>query len=354
MAGSGGEDGRAGAAEEPRLPLDLARLARWMAARGLPRPIAARQFSGGQSNPTYRLETVAGPLVLRRKPPGPLLPKAHMIEREYAVMEALGRTGFPVPRTRALCEDTGVIGAVFYVMDHVEGRVLHDPRLPGLARRERRAIHEALIDRLAELHRIDPAAAGLAGFGRPGGFLARQVRIWTAQHQASATAPIAEMDRLAGWLADAVERVPDETALVHGDYRLDNVVLAPDRPEVAAVLDWELSTLGHPLADLAHYLMTWTFPDGLRYGLGEADLDGLGIPSLAALAARYAAAAGRDGLPELELLLAFATWRMAAILSGVHARGLAGNAADPAALAMGADVPRLAAIAWEHARRAGA
>ncbi|GMG84052.1 phosphotransferase [Paralimibaculum aggregatum] len=337
-----------------RLPLDLAALGRYLAGTlGIDGPLEARQFSGGQSNPTYLLEAPGARLVLRRKPPGALLPKAHMIEREYRVMAALGAAGFPVPRMRALCEDPGVIGAAFYVMDHVEGRVLFDTGMPGLAPAERAAIYHALVDTLAALHRIDPAAAGLGDFGRPGGYLGRQVAIWAGQYAASETQAIPAMDRLAAWLPEAVARVPDETCLVHGDYRLDNVILAPGAPEIRAVLDWELATLGHPLSDLAYFLMTWRFPAGLRYGLAESDLAGLGIPPLEALAERYAAATGRGRLPDLDLLLAFSIFRMAAIIQGVYARGLAGNAADEAALSMGADVPRLAAIAEAHAARAG-
>lgn len=347
-----------------RLALDLERLEQCLAVAlpGFEGPIAARQFSGGQSNPTYRLDTPSGAYVLRRKPPGDLLPSAHAIDREYRVMAALGREGSPVPPVLHYCDDADVIGAPFYLMRFVEGRVLFDTRLPGIAPAERRMTYEALVDTLAALHRVDVGAAGLSDFGRPGGYIARQVARWSKQYRASAgpEAPegagpvLAEMARLMDWLPDAVERLPDETCLVHGDYRLDNAMLAPDRPEVVAVLDWELSTLGHPLADLSYFLMTWAFPADLRWGLAEADLDTLGIPTMEAMAARYAAATGREAVAELDLLIAYNAFRLAAILQGVYARGLAGNAADEAALGMGGDVPRLARIALDFAERAGA
>lgn len=339
-----------------RLALDTQALAVYLAPRieGLRGRLTARQFSGGQSNPTYLLEAGGHRLVLRRKPPGALLPKAHMIEREYRVMAALGRVGYPVPRMHLLCEDAGVIGSAFYVMEHVEGRVVFDTRLPDCTPQDRRLIFEALIDRLADLHKLDPVAMGLTDFGRHDGYLQRQTAIWSAQYRAAETAEIAEMDRLMVWLPGATAAVPDETCIVHGDYRLDNTILHPERPEVLAVLDWELSTLGHPLSDLAYFLMTWAFPRDLRHGLADADLAALGLPGMDALAERYAARTGRAELPNLNMLLAFSMFRMAAIIQGVYRRGLDGTAADPRARSMGGDVPRLAAIGWHHAERAGA
>ena len=339
-----------------RLALDLAALGDWMAEHvpALGRPAAARQFAGGQSNPTYLLDTDRARIVLRRKPPGELLPKAHMIEREVEAMRALCGAGYPVPRVHALCEDAGVIGAPFYLMEHVAGRVIFDTALPGMTPAARGGLYADAVDRLAALHRLDPAAIGLGGFGRRGGYLSRQVAVWTRAYRAAETGRIEAMERLIDWLPGAVDGVAEEVALVHGDYRLDNLVIHAERPEVVAVLDWELSTLGHPLADLAYFLMTWLFPAGLRHGLADADLPALGIPGLETLAARYAAATGRERLPGLDLPLAVSIFRIAAILQGVHARGRAGTAADPTAVEAGGDVPRLAAIGWARARHAGA
>lgn len=341
--------------EDVRLALDTRRLARWLDGRleGLSEPLAARQFSGGQSNPTYLLTSGARSWVLRRKPPGQLLPRAHMIEREFRVMRSLGYAGYPVPRMLLWCDDAEVIGSAFYVMAHVEGRVLYDPRLPDAAPAARAAIHARVLATLAALHRVDWRAAGLADFGREGGYLGRQVRTWASQYRSSAEVPLPEMLWLAEALPDAVAAIPDETCLVHGDYRLDNLILDRDGPEVRAVLDWELSTLGHPLADLGYYLMTWVFPEGLRYGLGGVDHAGSGVPRMGALVEAYAEATGRSGIADLDLLLAMNVFKMAAIIEGVHARARAGNAADAAALGMGADVRPLAEIALRHARAAG-
>ncbi|MEM8598048.1 MAG: phosphotransferase family protein [Pseudomonadota bacterium] len=342
--------------DDVRLALPVAALERYLVATlpGFAGPIAISQFSGGQSNPTYRLQSPTGAYVLRRKPPGDLLPSAHAIDREYRVMAALVGQGVPVPPVLHYCDDETVIGSAFYVMRFVAGRIFFDTRLPELTAPGRRAVCEGLIDTLAAIHRVDLAAAGLADFGRPAGYVARQVKRWSGQYEASAgPRALPEMARLAAWLSDAVARLPEETCLVHGDFRLDNVIWAPEAMVPLAVLDWELSTLGHPLADLGYLLMTWSFPADLRWGLAGADLTALGIPSAEALAARYAAATGRESIPDLDLLIAYNAFRMAAIIEGVYARGIAGNAADDAALSMGADVPRLAAVALHHAERAG-
>lgn len=338
-----------------RLAIDAGALDRWLSARldEWQGPVEVHQIKFGQSNPTYRVETSSGAYVLRRKPPGDLLPSAHRIDREYRVMRALHDRDYPVPRVLILCEDREVIGTEFYLMEHVDGRVFFDTALPKLSADNRRAAYDALIDRLAELHRIDPAEAGLDDFGRGENYIVRQTERWAEQYRATETQQIAEMDRLIGWLPEAVKRIPGETALVHGDYRLDNVMFAPGAPEIVAVLDWELSTLGHPLADLSYFLMTWTFPEGLRYGLADHDLGALDIPTMTEAADRYARAAGRDEIPDLDLLLAYNIFRIAAILQGVYHRGLQGNAASDEALSMGEDVPRLAQLADRYAERAG-
>ena len=276
---------------------DEAALARYLADRieGFSGPLRVEQFKGGQSNPTYRLSTPDRAYVLRRKPPGKLLPSAHAVDREYRVLSALAGTEVPVARTHLLCEDESVIGTAFYVMDCVDGRVLWDPSLPGLSPTERGAIFEQMNRVIAALHSVDPTAVGLADYGRPGNYFERQIGRWSKQYRASETETIEAMDRLIDWLP---ANIPpgEETAIVHGDYRLDNLIFAADRPELLAVLDWELSTLGHPLADFAYHCMSWHVPSGVFRGLGGADLAALGIPSEAEYVASYCRRTGRDGI----------------------------------------------------------
>jgi aminoglycoside phosphotransferase (APT) family kinase protein len=340
----------------PHLAFDAAALADFLRARipELSPPLALAQFEGGQSNPTYLVTDANGErYVLRRKPPGRLLPSAHAVDREYRVMAALAGTAVPVPRMRVLCEDESVIGTAFYVMDWVAGRVFWDPSLPGLAARERTAIYDETNRAIAALHRLDPAARGLADFGRPGSYLARQIGRWSQQYRATATEAIPAMDRLLDWLPTAIPE-GDETAIVHGDYRIDNLVFHPVEPRVVAVLDWELSTLGHPLADFAYHVMTWRLtPDEFR-GLVGHDLAELGIPAEEAYVARYCERTGRGGIAHWDFYMAYNMFRMAAILQGVYHRALQGNAASREGVALGARVRPLAEAGWRQALRAGA
>ncbi|QBX36483.1 phosphotransferase family protein [Brevundimonas sp. S30B] len=340
---------------DPRYRLDEAALDAWMAAHvdGYAGPLTIRQFKGGQSNPTYELTTPGHAYVLRRKPPGTLLPSAHAVDREFKVISALSAQGFPVARPHALCTDESVVGSMFYVMDKVEGRVFWDLKLPGLAPTERRAIYEAQTDTLARLHAFDPQAIGLADYGPPGNYFARQVGRWTKQYRASEIDPILSMDRLIEFLPDTL---PPEgpTRVVHGDFRLDNMIIAPDRAQVRAVLDWELSTLGDPMADLSYLLIAWAIPASLRNGLAGADLKALGIPSLDETVARYAAASGLPAPANVDWLLAYNLFRLAAICQGIAGRVRDGTAASSHAQAMAAQVKPLSDAALSFAIKAGA
>ena len=341
------------------LAFDAGRLETWLAPRiaGFEGPLRVRQFKGGQSNPTYLLTTPTERYVLRRKPPGKLLASAHAVDREYRVLAALHGQGFPVAEPLAYCADEAVIGTPFYVMGHVEGRVFWDPAIPGSHPQERAAIYDAMNDTLARLHAFDPAAIGLADFGRPEGYVARQVKRWSEQYRASETQSIPEMDRLMAWLP---EHVPPTSrpALVHGDYRLDNLILGAAEPRVAAVIDWELAALGDPNADAVYHLMTWVMPPSESGGgtgtLVGQDLEALGIPGFEAYAALYARRMGLSEIPHLETLLAYNLFRLAAILQGIVGRVRDGTAANENAAAMANEVRPLAAAAWEWARKAGA
>lgn len=332
----------------PAHRFDEDRLRRWLAERvqGIG-PIAVRQFQGGQSNPTYLLETAAGRFVLRKKPPGPLLPSAHQVEREYRIVAALHGSEVPVPRPVLLCEDAEVVGTAFYVMEYVQGRILDRPELEGMTRDERAATYDAMNATLAALHRVDWATAGLTGFGRTENYLARQIDRWARQYRASLVEEAdPAMEELIAWL---VRNQPDDgaIAIAHGDYRLGNLIFAPDGPRVAAVLDWELSTLGDPLGDLAYCCLPYRLPagvDGIK-GLRGLDLEALGIPSEEAFVAAYCQRTGRDGIADWTFYLAFALFRLAAILQGVHARAVQGNASSANALEVGRRASLLARTA---------
>ncbi|MGF1544618.1 MAG: phosphotransferase family protein [Parvularculaceae bacterium] len=339
----------------PALRLDAAALEAYLTARidGFKGPIDVKKFKGGQSNPTYLLTTPSGRYVLRRKPPGDLLPSAHAVDREHRVMTALGAQGFPVPKTFLLCEDEAVIGSVFFIMDFVEGRIFWDASLEAEPKEARAPLHLALVDTIADLHMIDPDTAGLSDFGRRDGYFARQIARWSKQYKAAETEANADMDRLIEWLPENIP-ADDATSVVHGDFRLDNVIFANDGPRALAVIDWELSTLGHPLADFTYFLLAWKFPASVRGGLLGRDLEALGLPTMETAIARYCERTGRESVPDLDFCFAYNMFRIAAILQGVYARALQGNASSAEAAKTGASVAPLAAAAWGHARAAGA
>ncbi len=340
---------------EPRHQFDEAALDRWLQAHvdGYTGPLSVFQFKGGQSNPTYRLETPNRAYVLRRKPFGALLPSAHAVDREFRLIAALNTVNFAVPHAYALCEDAEVIGAIFYVMEAVEGEIHWDGALPGLEPAARRSIYEAMITTLAELHGVDYAAVGLSDYGRPGNYFTRQVERWTKQYRASETERIEAADRLMEWLP---RTAPEQarTSIVHGDYRLDNMIMTASGDRVAAVLDWELSTLGDPLADFSYLLMHWDMPSDGRSGLSTLDLPALGIPTREEAVTLYCRLTGRDGVPALDWYFAYNLFRLVGILQGIAGRVRDGTAASPRAAEMAARAPRLAEAAWGYAVRAGA
>jgi aminoglycoside phosphotransferase (APT) family kinase protein len=334
--------------------LDLKAVAGWMARNvpGFEGPLAAEKFETGQSNPTFLLTAPSGRYVLRRKPPGTLLKSAHAVDREFRVQKALAGTDVPVARMHALCEDDAVIGTAFYVMEHVEGRNFWDPRLPDLPAEERAAIFDEMNRVLAAIHSVDLTATGLSDFGPEGDYYARQIARWTKQYRASETETVEAMEELIAWLADTLPEDDGRRTLVHGDFRLDNLLFAPHAPGCVAVLDWELSTLGHPFADLAATVMQWRMPPGPEgRGLAGIDRKKLGLPSDAAFVDAYCRRTGLPGIARFNFCLAFAFFRMAAILQGVKKRALDGNASNPErGLAMGALVPQFAAGGLEAAR----
>jgi aminoglycoside phosphotransferase (APT) family kinase protein len=333
---------------------DEAALARWMNQHvaGFQGPIEVQQFKGGQSNPTYKLVTPGHAYVLRRKPPGTLLKGAHAIEREYQVLAALRSVDFPVARVHGLCMDESVIGTAFYVMDCVEGRIVWDATFPDVARDERARYFDAMSSTLARLHSVDYAAIGLVDYGKPGNYFERQIGRWSRQYlQDEAAGRDAQMDRLIEWLP---KNIPpgDETSVVHGDFRCDNMIFHPTEPRVLAVLDWELSTLGHPLADFAYHAMMYRVPPTMLTGLAGTDLAALGIPSEAEYIASYCQRTRRDGIAHYDFYVAFNIFRLAAIMHGIRARVARGTAASAHAQQMAQSVELYAKLAWEQAEKA--
>jgi len=334
---------------------DEAGLARYLAENGLPDcagGIEVQQFQGGQSNPTFALTAGSKRYVLRKKPPGKLLPSAHLIEREYRIMAALADTDVPVPTMRHLCEDPSVIGTSFFVMDYMEGRIVDDTSLPGdFTPAERATIYDSMNAAMAALHQVDFNAVGLGDYGKPENYIGRQIDRWTRQFEAAKTDPMPAMDELMAWLP-AHRPAVDEVSIAHGDFRMGNLMLHPSEPRVIAVLDWELSTLGHPLADLAYNVMPYSLPhDGTSLnGLVGLDLAVAGIPAQDDYVAAYAKRTGRRSIDEINFYLAFSCFRLASICQGVYARGLQGNASSENAVEVGAKAPRLANIGWEIAQ----
>jgi aminoglycoside phosphotransferase (APT) family kinase protein len=335
--------------------IDESALARWMEANvsGYAGPLQVDQFKGGQSNPTYRLRTPGAQYVLRRKPPGVLLKGAHAVEREARVMAALGKVGFPVPRIHGLCTDDAVLGSWFFVMDLVEGRIFWDASFGPLPKEERAATMDAMNATLAVLHGIDPAAIGLADYGRAGGYVERQVARWSQQYLADELAGRdPAMDKLVEWLPKHLPSA-DKVAITHGDFRADNMIFHPTEPRVLAVLDWELSTLGDPLADFAYHAMMFRMPPDILGGIAGIDLRAAGLPDEAAYVAAYCRRTGRIGIPDLDYYIAFNMFRFAAILHGIKGRAARGTAASADAQLMGERFARVARMAWEQASRVG-
>ncbi|NGX98347.1 MAG: phosphotransferase family protein [Candidatus Afipia apatlaquensis] len=335
---------------EERHRIDDVRLDAWMRenVEGYQGPLTVLQFKGGQSNPTYRLNTPTKSYVMRRKPFGKLLPSAHAVDREFKVIAALHAQGFPVARAYALCMDDAVIGATFYIMSMEEGRVFWNPTLPGLEPKERHAVFTSKIETLAKLHSYDPEKIGLGDFGKPGNYFARQVDRWTKQYRASETDLIPEMEKLIEWLPKTVP-TQKRVSIVHGDYRIDNMIFHPTQPKVIAVLDWELSTLGDPMADFAYLLMQWVMP-----GLDGADFKALNIPSMEEAEAIYCKAAGVPPIENLNWYFSYNLFRLAGILQGIAKRIQDGTASNAKADASAARRIPLAHASWAYAQKAGA
>lgn len=321
---------------------------------GFQGPLTAKQFKGGQSNPTYLLESPSGKYVMRRKPPGKLLQSAHAVDREFKVISALYAAGYPVPRPFVLCDDITVVGTMFFIMEYVAGRIFWELDLPGMDRDERAAIYENLNETIAQLHNLDVEQIGLSNFGKPGNYFSRQISRWTKQYNASQTERLGAMDRLMHWLPAHIPG-DESTAVVHGDFRLDNLIIHPVEPKVIAVLDWELSTIGHPLGDFTYHLMAWQLPE---VGIGSAgllgkQLDELGIPSEEEYVAAYCERTGREnGIANRDFYAAYNFFRIAAILQGIAGRVRDGTAASVHAERAARAVAPLAEMGWQYALKA--
>lgn len=340
------------------LAIDSARLETYLAdhIEGFAGPLTISQFKGGQSNPTYLLDTPDAKYVLRRKPPGKLLPSAHAVDREFRVINALRNSYVPVPYVYHLCTDESIAGTMFYVMSYAQGRVLWESLLPGLEPSERRQIYNEMNRIIAALHNVNVAEVGLSDFGKPGNYFERQTGRWSKQYKASETDDILEMNRLIDWLPAHLpeEGNTDEIAIVHGDFRIDNIVFHGTEAHAMAVLDWELSTLGHPLADFTYHLMLWRLPPTGFPGMAGTDLAALGIPDEAEYTDMYCARTGRSGIENLDYFMAYNAFRIAAILQGIAGRVRDGTATSPRAKTMAASVRPLAQLAWSFAEKAGA
>ncbi len=331
---------------------DVANLQRYFAEHvpEIAAPIDVQQFKGGQSNPTYSLTAGGKRYVLRRKPPGVLLPSAHAVDREYRIMNALAKTKVPVPRMLCLCEDPSVIGTPFYVMEHVDGRIIWEPDLPGMTPKERTAMYAELNRVIADLHSVDPVSVGLSDFGKPGNYVERQISRWTKQYRASETETIDAMEKLIEWLP---KNVPQNTpnSLTHGDYRFDNVIFHPTEPRILGVIDWELATIGDPLADFVYHCMGYRMPGSIMEKYSDAELAALGIPTEAQYRQWYCERTGRKEIPNYDFYMAFNMFRLVGILQGVAKRALDGNASSAHAAESGKRTRPVAEAGWQQALR---
>jgi len=337
---------------QERHRFDVERLAQYLSANieGFAGPLQVGQFEGGQSNPTFLLVTPGRRYVLRRKPPGKLLPSAHAVDREYRVITALRQANIPVARSWVLCMDDSVIGTAFYVMEYVDGRVLWDQSLPKMSPPERAAIYDEMNRVIAALHKVDYHAIGLDDYGKPGNYLERQISRWTKQYRASETEKIEAMEKLIEWLP---QHIPpqDETSVVHGDYRLDNVIFHRTEPRILAVLDWELSTLGHPLADFAYHCMYWRLTPGEFRGIGGLDLPALGIPSEEEYVAAYCRRTGRTRIEHWDYYMAYNMFRLAGIVQGIMGRVVQGTAVSQKAIESGKRARPMAEAGWREVEK---